>query len=311
MQQTSVHRLGLVALLVLLGAQAQTAHAQSKIRKRLQRYRWVGDGPSLGKSPLALELRFTRRATRASLSVYWSRYQKWTVRRAPLRVGPLAKGKGLRIRDRFADTHPLYKYRSSTGIYCHIPSRSFLRTNQFRCKLQYSGWILMHRKGVAARPMTRNPPARPPSLKGRPPRKGRPTAGPSTKHRSPGRRKPYLVGCWMKTIVATGAHRKNRSLLFTSKGTFRWIHARRNKTSRGTYRVNGKHLLLLNARSTRGTRWRFSVTRCMRRRPFQPCLQLYKPQSIRRTRRGKILPRGRVGTQTHLFMRVGTHPRCR
>ena len=305
MQQTFCLRLGLVATLLLLGWPAQTARAQSKIRKRLVRFDWVGNGQSRGNSPLSLELKFTRRAKTASLSVYWPRYRKFTARRAKVKVRALASGKGLKIKDRFSDGHPIYKYTSSTGIYCHIPARDFLRSNQFRCKVQYSGWIVMHRKGVPLRRMTSNPPARPPSLKKNPP------ARPSGAKRSRRRSKTSIVGCWMKSISKSGAHRKVRSLRFTKKGRFRWIHARRQKTTRGVYVISGSDLLLLNRKRSRGTRWRFSITRCIPRRPYQPCLQLGKPQSIRRTRRGKITRRGRVGTQSHLFMRVGTHPKCR
>jgi hypothetical protein len=309
MRQTLCLRFGLVAtillLLQLLGGPAQTAHAQSKIRKRLVRYDWVGNGHSRGNSPLSLELKFTRKAKTAFLSVYWPRYRKFTARREKVKVRTLASGKGLKIKDRFSDGHPIYKYKSSTGIYCHIPARDFLRSNQFRCKVQYSGWILMHRKGVAVRRMASNPPARPPSLKKHPP------ARPSGAKRSGGRSKTSIVGCWMKSITRSGAHRKVHSLRFTKKGRFRWIPARRPRTTRGVYVISGSDLLLLNHKRTRGTRWRFTVTRCIPRRPHQPCLRLQKPQSIRRSRRGKITRRGRVGTQSHLFMHVGTHPNCR
>ncbi len=305
MLHTFCHRLGLVATFLLLLAPAQTARAQSKARARLLKYEWSGKGTSLGNSPIALKLKFTRKATRAALSVYWSRYQRFTTQGAVLKVSLLPKQKGLRIKDRFTDRHPVYKYKSSTGIYCHIPTRDFLRTHQFRCKLQYSGWILMHRKGVAPRSMTSLPPARPPSLKRNP-------TTPAPSPASSARRKPYVVGCWMKTVIVTRGRKTVRSLWLRSKGRYRWIQGRRRqKTSRGRYLVKGQHLLLLNTKRTRGTRWRFSVTRCIRRRPHQPCLQLSKPQRVRRNRRGKYVKRGRARTQSHLFFRVGTHPKCR
>jgi len=310
----------LVTALLVLGIPTQTAQAQSKTRAQLLRNTWVGNGHSRGGSPLSLELKFARKATRASLSVYWSHYQKLTAQRAMLRVTNLAKRQGLRIKARFADRHPIYKYKSTTGIYCHIPNRDFLRSQQFRCKLQYSGWILMHRKGVAVRTMTSNPPARPPSLKRQPP------ASPPTTKRTPGstgrtpghlvspwRRKPSIVGCWMKSIASSGARSKIRSLLLTNKGRYRWIQIprRRQIISRGKYIVKGTNILLLNPKGTRGTSWRFTLTRCIPRRPHQPCLQLRNPQTIRRTRRGRIIKRGRPGTQSHRFWRVGTHPKCR